>query len=94
MSRHRIRVERGLYRDGSTFYACATPAGSRTARWKSLGEVGVMQARRLRIAGLVGHGDMEHPPAAGECSAKYPPIMSREPPRARHLHSAAQDDRE
>ena len=48
MSRHRIRVERGLYRDGSTFYACATPAGSRTARWKSLGEVGVMQARRLR----------------------------------------------
>jgi hypothetical protein len=48
MSRHRIRVERGLYRDGSTFYACATPAGSRTARWKSLGDVGVMQARRLR----------------------------------------------
>jgi hypothetical protein len=47
MSRHRIRVERGLYRDGSTFYACATPAGSRTARWKSLGDVGVMQALRL-----------------------------------------------
>ena len=48
MSRHRIRVERGLYRDGSTFYACATTAGSRTACWKSLGDVGVMQARRLR----------------------------------------------
>jgi integrase len=29
-------------------YACATPAGSRTARWKSVGAVGVMEARRLR----------------------------------------------
>ena len=48
MSRHRVRVERGLYRDGSTYYACATPAGSRSARWKSLGAVGVMEARRLR----------------------------------------------
>lgn len=48
MSRHRERVERGLYRDGSIYYACATPAGSRSARWKSLGAVGVMEARRLR----------------------------------------------
>jgi integrase len=48
MSRHRERVERGLYRDGAVYYACATPAGSRNARWKSLGAVGVMQARRLR----------------------------------------------
>jgi integrase len=48
MARHRIRVERGLYRDGSIYYACATPAGSRSARWKSLGAMGVMEARRLR----------------------------------------------
>ena len=48
MSRHRERVERGLYRDGPIYYACATPAGSRTARWKSLGPIGVMAARRLR----------------------------------------------
>jgi integrase len=48
MSRDRERVERGLYRDGSIYYACATPAGSRTARWKSLGMIGVMEARRLR----------------------------------------------
>ena len=48
MSRHRDRVERGLYLDGSIYYACAMPAGSRTARWSSLGAVGVMEARRLR----------------------------------------------
>jgi integrase len=48
MSRQRERIERGLYRDGAVYYACATPTGSRSARWKSLGTVGIMQARRLR----------------------------------------------
>ena len=44
----RVRVERGLYRVGDVFYACATPPGGRSAVWRSLGRVGVMEARRLR----------------------------------------------
>ena len=44
----RKRIERGLYLDGSTYYACATPPGGRAAVWKSLGPVGRMEARRLR----------------------------------------------
>ncbi len=44
----RVRVERGLYRIGSYYHACATPPGSRTPMWRALGQVGVMEARRLR----------------------------------------------
>lgn len=44
----RVRVERGLYRAGRTYFACATPPGGRQAVWKTLGEVGLMEARRLR----------------------------------------------
>lgn len=44
----RVRVERGLYKAGKHFYACATPPGERTAVWRSLGPVGLMEARRLR----------------------------------------------
>jgi integrase len=47
-SSSRKRIERGLYLDGSTYYACATPPGSQAAVWKSLGPVGRMEARRLR----------------------------------------------
>jgi integrase len=44
----RIRVERGLYRAGKHYYACATPPGARCAVWRGLGAVGLMEARRLR----------------------------------------------
>ena len=44
----RERVERGLYRSGKTYFACATAEGSRQAIWKTLGEVNLMDARRLR----------------------------------------------
>jgi len=44
----RVRVERGLYKAGKHYYACATPPGGRTAVWKGLGAVGLMEARRLR----------------------------------------------
>lgn len=44
----RVRVERGLYKTGTLYYACATPSGSRTATWKALGAVNLMEARRLR----------------------------------------------
>jgi integrase len=44
----RIRVERGLYRAGKHYYACATPPGARDAVWRGLGAVGLMEARRLR----------------------------------------------
>jgi hypothetical protein len=44
----RVRVERGLYKTGKLYYACATPSGSRTAIWKALGPVNLMEARRLR----------------------------------------------
>lgn len=44
----RIKVENGLYQAGEVFYACATPPGERQARWKNLGTVGIMRARRER----------------------------------------------
>lgn len=47
-SASRERVEKGLYRQGDVYLACVTPEGSRQARWKTLGRVGVMEARRLR----------------------------------------------
>src|SRR3954467_15754524 len=42
------RVERGLFRSGSTYLACATHPGSRQAVWKTLGDVNLMEARRRR----------------------------------------------
>ena len=44
----RVRIERGLYRSGKVYLACATPMGSRKVVWKKLGAVGLMEARRLR----------------------------------------------
>jgi integrase len=44
----RVRVERGLYRYGNVYWACATPPGSSTVRWQRLGPLGVQQARRER----------------------------------------------
>ncbi len=36
----RVAVERGLYRAGDVWWACATPKGQRTARWLRLGDHG------------------------------------------------------
>jgi integrase len=47
------RVERGLYIAGKTYLACATPAGTEKARWRTLGEVGLMEARKERDAWAV-----------------------------------------
>jgi hypothetical protein len=44
----RERVERGLYREGNVFWACAAPVGTRRVVWEKLGEVGLMEARRRR----------------------------------------------
>ena len=44
----RVVIERGLYRAGDVWWACATPKGERTARWLRLGDVGIQEARRLR----------------------------------------------
>jgi|GEM_PF-1567713 len=44
----REKVERGLYIRGKTYYACVTPKGSRKARWRKIGEVGLMAAREER----------------------------------------------
>lgn len=44
----RVRVERGLYRIGGSWWACVTPKGQREARWRKLGDVGRLEARRLR----------------------------------------------
>jgi integrase len=46
----RVRIERGLYRAGDTYYAAATPPGVRRPRWKSLGKVSLSRARDLRDA--------------------------------------------
>jgi integrase len=45
-----VRVERGLYRSGDVYLACATPPGSRTVQWKTIGEVRLMEARTARDA--------------------------------------------
>jgi integrase len=44
----RVSVERGLYKTGDTYWACATAPGERKARWLKLGAIGVQEARRLR----------------------------------------------
>ena len=44
----RVAVERGLYRAGDVWWACATPKGQRNARWLRLGDVGIQEARRAR----------------------------------------------
>ena len=44
----RVAVERGLYRAGDVWWACATPKGQRTARWLRLGDLGIQEARRRR----------------------------------------------
>jgi hypothetical protein len=44
----RRRIERGLYRCGDVYWACATPPGQRRAQWLKLGAVGIMEARRRR----------------------------------------------
>ena len=48
----RERVERGLYRAGRTYYACATPEGGRQAVWKNArggrDHGGAAPARRVR----------------------------------------------
>jgi integrase len=46
----RVRVERGLYLAGDTYYAAATPPGATQRRWKSLGKVNLSRARDLRDA--------------------------------------------
>jgi hypothetical protein len=46
----KVRVERGLYIAGDTYYATATPPGKRQRRWKSLGKVNLSRARDLRDA--------------------------------------------
>lgn len=46
----RERVERGLYKCGRTYEACATPAGSTKVRWRTLGDMGLMEARVARDA--------------------------------------------
>jgi integrase len=61
----RVRVERGLYKTGDTYYAAATPPGARQRRWKSLGNVNLSRARDLRDAFAVevrsGRARPRHP---------------------------------
>src|SRR5450755_2847423 len=44
----RRRIERGLYRCGAVYWACATPPGQRRAQWLKIGAVGILEARRRR----------------------------------------------
>lgn len=44
----RVRVERGLYRVGREYWACATRPGEERAQWFKIGPVGVQEARRRR----------------------------------------------
>ena len=44
----RVRIERGLYKVGDVYWACATPVGDRKPQWGKLGAVGIQEARRKR----------------------------------------------
>jgi|SRR5215212_691010 len=46
--REKVEGEPNLYHRGREFWACATPPGSRQAAWEKIGEVRIMEARRLR----------------------------------------------
>ena len=46
----RVRVERGLYKVGRDYWACATRPGETRAEWLKIGAVGVQEARRRRDA--------------------------------------------
>jgi integrase len=46
----RVRVERGLYKVGRDYWACATRPGETRAEWLKVGAVGVQEARRRRDA--------------------------------------------
>jgi integrase len=46
----RVRVERGLYKIGRDYWACATRPGETRAEWLKIGAVGVQEARRQRDA--------------------------------------------
>jgi integrase len=46
----RVRVERGLYKIGRDYWACATRPGETRAAWLKIGAVGVQEARRRRDA--------------------------------------------
>ena len=53
--KHRlVRVERGLYRSGDVYHACATPLGSEKVAWKRLGAA--VDPYRLAIATAIFSG--------------------------------------
>ena len=72
----RSRVERGLYREGKVFWACATPIGSRQVVWERLGPVGVMEARRRRDEFVV-RTRQEPTPAASARATTFADVAGR-----------------
>lgn len=73
------RVERGLYIAGKTYLACATPPGTEKARWKTIGEVGLMEARKerdawaveVRAGGVAATGGRETVKQVGEAAIAH-----------------------
>jgi integrase len=59
----RVRVEKGLYKSGDSFWACATASHTRTASWKKIGPVGIQEARRIRdtFAFELKNGNVDRP---------------------------------
>jgi integrase len=60
----RVRVERGLYKAGREYWACATRPGETRAEWLKIGPVGVQEARRRRDAFAFKLKNGEIPPTA------------------------------
>jgi integrase len=56
----RVRVERGLYKAGREYWACATRPGETRAEWLKIGAAGVQEARRRRdaFAFKLKHGEI------------------------------------
>jgi len=65
-----VRVERGLYRSGDVWWACATRKGQRSAQWLKLGDVGVQEARRLRDEFAYRLNTGQPPPRARQLSIR------------------------
>lgn len=66
----RVHIEQGLYRAGKTYLTASTPPGLRTPRWKTIGEVGLMEARRERDNWAVEVRSGGVPPTGGKETVK------------------------
>lgn len=73
----------GCNRSGRTYRVCATPPGGRQAVWKTLGDVRLMEARRLRDEFAI-EARRAGPPARSPLGTTFAEIAGEWPPQPEH----------